>query len=281
MERLACTLAAVVAAVVGTASCSAPSPSTSTGLPTGGHVHALRTAGSGQLLLGLHGALWSSDDGIDWEQMALDGQDAMGLGELQDGAPFLVGGHDVLERSVDGGGSFTSLSPPGLPTLDIHALAQAPSDPDIVHAFVAGNGLFSSIDGGDTWQPAATSGQPLPVDVTAMTVDPSDPDVVLVGSPSSGILRSDDGGRSFGGVTPTATIGLAFGPDNEVLAATQQGVDASTDGGVNWTNLAPMTDFAGQPIAVTFRDDARWVVTEDSRGLYRATGDAFQRVDLS
>ncbi len=101
-------------------------------LPASDHVHALRARDDGALLLGLHGALWRSPDGRSWEQLGLEGQDAMALGIAAEGQPLLVGGHDVLARSTDGGESFEMLTPSDLPSLDIHALAQAPGEPRTV-----------------------------------------------------------------------------------------------------------------------------------------------------
>lgn len=252
---------------------------TSGQLPGSDHVHALRATDDGALLLGLHGALWRSPDGQEWQQLGLDGQDAMALGVAQEGAPLLVGGHDVLARSTDGGATFEMLSPSDLPSLDIHALAQAPSDPSIVYAYAVGHGLFRSDDSGDSWAAAGTGDQ-LPPDLAAMAVDPTDPEVVLVGSGGEGIFRSIDGASSFDHVTDWGTIGLAFAADGTVLAATQRGVDVSSDAGQSWENVAGVEDFEGQPLAVAISDGTWWVMTEQPRVLYRGSGtdDGFTEV---
>lgn len=243
------------------------------GLPSEGHVHALRAMDDGGLLLGLHGALWRSDDGRDWQMLGLQGQDAMALGVAVDGAPLLVGGHNVLARSTDGGGSFEDLSP-ALPSLDIHALAQDPANPDRVYAFVVGHGLHVSEDAGDTWTAAAPVGDQLPPDVATMTVAPDDGDTVLVGSPEVGVLRSTDGGSTFVRVADTGTIGLAHGDDGRVIAATLAGVHASEDGGQTWQPLVPADELEGQAIAVALGSDgAGWVITEQARVLYRIGDD--------
>lgn len=243
------------------------------GLPSGGHVHALRASDDGGLLLGLHGALWRSDDGTDWEALGLEGQDAMALGVAVDGAPLLVGGHDVLARSSDGGVSFEALSP-ALPSLDIHALAQDPSDPDRVYAFVVGHGLHVSDDAGDTWTAAAPVGDQLPPDVATMTVSPADGDTVLVGSPGVGVLRSTDSGSTFVRVSDTGTIGLAHGDDGYVLAATLAGVQTSDDNGETWQLLVSADQLAGRAIAVDLGSDGdAWVITEQARVLYRVGAD--------
>lgn len=147
---------ATVALFVSACSSTSPAGSSSGGgdLPDGDHVHALRATDDGALLLGLHGALWRSADGTSWQQLGLEGHDAMALGVAAEGQPLLVGGHDVLARSSDGGETFEMLDPSDLPSLDIHALAQAPSEPRTVYAYVVGHGIYRSTDTGDPWQRA-------------------------------------------------------------------------------------------------------------------------------
>jgi photosystem II stability/assembly factor-like uncharacterized protein len=275
--------AVVVLTVLAACSGGEPSNGTSVGgsLPGSDHVHALRAADDGALLLGLHGALWRSPDGLEWEQLGLEGQDAMALGVAKEGEPLLVGGHDVLVRSTDGGETFEDLRPEDLPGLDVHALAQAPSDPSVVYAYVVGAGIFRSADAGDTWELTTPVGEQLPGDLAAMAVDPSDPDLVLVGSGGHGVFRSDDGGRTFARATDWGVIGLGFGEDGTVVAASYRGVDLSSDGGVTWENAAAVEEFDGQPFAVAIGDDGDlWVMTEDPRVLLRSTdgGESFEEV---
>lgn len=277
MSLLRSSLLLVLALVAAACGGGAAAP-TSGSLPGSDHLHALRATHDGALLLGLHGALWRSDDGTEWEPLGLQGQDAMALGVAAEDAPLLVGGHDVLARSTDGGGTFEMLTP-DLPSLDIHALAQAPSDPTVVYAYVVGAGIYRSADAGDTWTPASPVGEQLPGDLGALAVDPEDPDTVLVGSGSSGVFRSTDGGVTFERVTDWGTLGLAFGDDGEVLAATYRGVDVSADGGETWDNVAAAETFEGQPLAVALGPDGtRWVVTEEPRVLYRSDGGDFEEV---
>lgn len=276
--RLSRGLPVLLAVALAAASCGGPSAPTAGSLPAADHLHALRATDDGGLLLGLHGALWRSADGTVWEQLGLRGQDAMALGVAAEGQPLLVGGHDVLARSTDGGETFEMLSPQ-LPSLDIHALAQAPSEPRTVYAYVVGAGIYRSVDAGDTWTSAATIGEQLPGDLAAMAVDPTDPLVVLVGSGSQGVFRSADGAASFSRTADWGTLGLALAADGTVLAATYQGVDVSDDGGKTWTNAATTDEFDGQPLAVAIEPDGTWwVMTEKPRVLYRSTGDGFAEV---
>lgn len=269
-------IAIPIAMAVAASACTSPTPGSGApaagSLPASDHVHALRVSDGGALLLGLHGALWRSPDGTTWDQLGLEGQDAMALGVAMEGQPLLVGGHDVLARSTDGGQSFDMLSPADLPSLDIHALAQAPSQPDVVYAYVVGHGIHVSDDAGDGWEAAAPAGEQLPGDLAAMAVDPEDPRVVLVGSSGHGVLRSTDGAQTFTRTSDSGTFGLAFGADGTALAASRQGIEVSTDGGESWDHAATMDAFEGQPLAVAIGPDGTWwALTEQPRVLYSST----------
>lgn len=268
------TLGASACAGAGTS----PTPPTGA-LPASDHVHALRVADDGSLLLGLHGALWrGGPDGRDWSPLGLEGRDAMALGVAAEGQPLLVAGHGVLARSTDAGASFTLLEP-DLPSLDVHALAQAPGDPDIAYAYVVGLGLVRSSDAGDTWVPTAGSGAQLPPDVVAMAVAPDDPGVVLVGSAGGGVLRSDDGGESFAWTSDQGSVGLAFGADGVVLSAGGGGIHASQDTGRTWDLAVAATELEGRPAGVAIGPDGTWwLVTEQPRVLYQDGGDGLEEV---
>src|SRR5439155_4442505 len=103
------------------------------------------------LVLGTHQGLFrSTDGGRMWTKAELGGKDAMNL--AQPTATVLwAAGHDVLAKSVDGGGTWTDVRPDGLPSLDVHGFAVDPRDPERLYAAVAGQGLYSSADGGESF----------------------------------------------------------------------------------------------------------------------------------
>lgn len=243
-------------------------------LPASDHVHALRADTDGTLLLGLHGALWRSDDGgTNWDEAGLEGQDAMAIGSAPDaGGPLLVGGHGILARSPDGSERFESLRPAELGSLDIHALAQAPSDPRVAYAFVVDHGIFATTDGGDTWELRSPPGDAFGADVTGMAVDPQDPETVLVCGGRTGIIRSADGARTFEAVHDTGAFALAYVPGQRRLAAiTQRGIETSGDGGRTWTVASGPGAMPGLLAAIAADGDGTlWVVTEEPRTLQRS-----------
>lgn len=148
-------LVALLAGACGAGGGVADPERSATTLPGGDHVHALRATEDGALLLGLHGARWRSPDGVEWEQLGLEGRDATAVGVATRDGPLPVGGHDVLVRPTDGGETFEDLAPANLPSLDVHALAQALRDPSTVYAFVVGAGVFRSDDAGDSFDEVA------------------------------------------------------------------------------------------------------------------------------
>ena len=249
-------------------------PAAESAMPAGDHVHALQEVADSDLLLGLHGALYRSEDqGASWDLAGLEGQDAMSLGAQDPDGLLFVAGHDVLQRSRDGGATFEPLAPADLPSLDIHAFAQSASDPDTVYAFVVGFGVFVSTDAGETWEARAGAGQTVGADTFALLVDPEDPDVILAGGGQSGLARSADGARTFTVVDEAGVGSLTADPDDpdRVVALTSVGVQESEDGGQTWSVVGP-PDVAGQPVTIAAGTQGRmWLVAEEPRQLYVST----------
>ncbi len=160
------------------------------------------------------------------------------------------------------------------PTSSIGAIAVAPSNPNIIYVgsgeglhrpdLSVGNGIYKSIDGGQTWQHLGLrNGQ----QISMMAVDPRNADrlfVAVVGHPygpnaERGIYRSLDGGNTFtrvlgmddnvGGndveIDPAnpQTVYAALweareGPwENAAWNGTRGGIYKSTDGGTTWKPL--------------------------------------------
>jgi len=250
------------------------------GLPSGDHVHSLGVTSDGDLLLGLHGGLYRSGDGVTWELAGLQGEDAMVIASVAD-QPVFVAGHDVLYRSDDFGESFTPLQPPDLPGLDIHAFAQSPTDGRSVYAYVVGHGLYQSGDAGDTWEQRAGMGQ-LPQDLFGMAVAGGGSETLVMVGTESGILRSEDGGRSLSRVAEVPAWAVTVEPmDPQVVwTLSAAGLMRSGDGGGTWETASTLPEVEGQPLALAVGGEAMWVVTEEPRALYRSldSGDSWEQV---
>lgn len=250
------------------------------GLPSGDHVHSLGVTSDGGLLLGLHGGLYRSGDGVTWELAGLQGEDAMVIASLVD-RPVFVAGHDVLYRSEDGGETFTALEAADLPGLDIHAFAQSPTDGRSVYAYVVGHGLFWSGDAGDTWEQRASIGQ-LPQDLFGVAVAGESSETLVLVGPESGILRSEDGGRSLFQVAEVSAWAVTVEPmDPQVVwTLTGAGLMRSGDGGGTWETASTLPGVEGQAVALAVGGEAIWVVSEEPRALYRSLdrGESWERV---
>lgn len=248
-------------------------------LPTGEHVHSLGMTADGELLLGLHGGLYRSNDGSSWELGGLDGEDAMVI--AASGEPLFVAGHEVLYRSEDGGQSFTPLDPPDLPGLDIHAFTQDPNEGDMVYAFVVRHGLYASSDAGESWDQRGSLEQ-LPRDLLGLAVVGSGADTLVTVGPESGILYSNDGGRTLTRVDDTPTWGVAVDPDDpdRLWSLGGRGLLRSDDGAQSWEGVSELAELDGQPVTLTVGEGAIWVVTEEPRALYNSTnqGESWERI---
>lgn len=240
-------------------------------MPTGDHVHSLAVTADGGLLLGLHGGLYRSDDGGHWELVGLSGEDAMAITAAGAGEPTFVAGHEVLYRSDDGGETFSPLTPSDLPGLDIHGFAQAPSDAQVVYAFVVGHGLFASHDAGESWELRASIDS-IPRDLFGLAVAGSDDQTVVMVGPESGVHRSEDGGRSFEPVfdVPSGAVAVDEESPDVVWVLTAMGLAWSEDTGRTWEINSPLDGVEGQPVTLAVAGTVLWVVTEQPRLLYRS-----------
>lgn len=137
---------------------------------------------------------------------------------------------------------------------DVRCLAADPNNSSIIYAGTQGNGVFSSSDGGKSWQPAGLSGHK----VKAISVSRAEPGTIYAGTKPAYLYVSRDAGEhwtefeSFRHIpgrrlwfspaeTPfTAYVqGIAPSPTdpNVIVVGIEAGaVVRSTDGGRTWTS---------------------------------------------
>ena len=187
--------------------------------------HALMFSGAemNTVFFGHHGGLMvSKDQGETWQPTSLQGADAMSLSSAKTNPlRMYAAGHGVFFRSDDASKTWAAVAGQ-MAGADMHAFAASPSDANRVYALVAGQGLASSGDGGDTWRPMSSP----PGAVTALVA--SGAQTVLAGTAQSGVFKSEDGGQTWqpisdglGGVQIT---GLALSSEGTIFASTSQGL---------------------------------------------------------
>jgi photosystem II stability/assembly factor-like uncharacterized protein len=137
-----------------------------------------------------------------------------------------------------------------------------------------GNGILRSIDSGKTWR--VTTGWEV-TEVLKVKAAEADPSMVFA-STAYGIFRSTDKGGSWekkvsGLRRPfSGDVCIDRGNPQHVVAATEEGVYLSEDGGEHWTAAG----LAGKGVRVVVQDpqDARqfWLGTEEDGVFFSANG---------
>jgi photosystem II stability/assembly factor-like uncharacterized protein len=244
-------------------------PPASIGLPNTPDYHSLLVAPTETdcVLLGTHAGLYeSSNGGRTWTKAALAGQDAMNLAGGE-GETVWTAGHNVFAKSTDGGATWTDVRPEGLPSLDLHGFAVDPNDPATLFAAVAGEGLYRSDDGGESFEDVSSE-----VGGAVMALAVTDDGRLLAGDMEQGLLASEDGGKTWRVVAEATVMGLAINPaDPETIVAGGPGILLSNDGGRTWSQALALEQGAG-PVAWSAGDPEVGYAVGFDRLLYR-TGD--------
>jgi photosystem II stability/assembly factor-like uncharacterized protein len=183
-----------------------------------------------------------------------------------DGATVWAAGHLVLARSNDGGVSWEDVAPRGLPNLDVHGFAVDPREPRTVYAAIAGEGLFRSTDGGQTFELRSRDVGP---GVMALAVLQSG--AVLAGDMQRRLLAvSANGGVDWKGVVRAPVMGLAVNPKRpQLILASGSGVLRSSDGGRTWTRALGL-DAGSGPLAWSSSEPTVAYVVGLDRSLWRS-----------
>lgn len=227
-----------------------------------------------QVLFGSHaGIMESQDGGFSWQEGTMSGKDAMSMAmSPQDPSTVYVTGHDVVEVSLDGGLTWQPLQH-DLPGTDIHAFAQDPLTPELLYAYVAGQGVFLSENRGANWN--ALSSQPPGGTPLSLAADGSR----VYAATEGGIVTSSDQGATWQRLPAQpagSTMTLALSPADPLVlyAGTSDGLARSSDGGSSWTTLGP----AGVPVlalATAPSDPLRIVFVTQGGGVYRSDDGGF------
>lgn len=244
------------------------------------HALAFNPDNPNVVFFGHHNGLMRSDDGgRTWKPLVeRPNFDAMSLAVNPSNArQIFLAGHNVFQMSQDGGASWQAVKH-NLPGTDIHGFAMNPDDPSRLYAFVNGHGVFTSGDGGRTWQ--RLRGQP-PADLMALASAGGSPETIYAGSMSAGVVKTTDGGATW---TPSsAGLGsrnvMALAVDRTarqtVYVGTDDGLYRSDDAGASWRKL-PFPGGNALAVAVSPSDPQVVLAIE---GVRRGEGRIYRSAD--
>jgi photosystem II stability/assembly factor-like uncharacterized protein len=160
---------------------------------------------------------------------------------------LFVGTEQGLFRSRDGADHWERVDSP-LNGLQIWSLLLVPRASDLILAGTCPSRLFRSEDGGCTWTESAVGMlQECPrimhTRVTTLAADLEEPNTLWAGVEIDGLYRSQDAGRTWQatgkGLSSRDIHALALVPGNgrRMLAATNNDMNLSRDGGESWQPL--------------------------------------------
>ncbi|WP_163659215.1 VPS10 domain-containing protein [Adonisia turfae] len=153
------------------------------------------------------------------------------------------------------------------------ALAIAPGDQSTLYLTTAGDGIYGSKDGGNTWKPFNAGLGDL--DLQWVEASPVNAQLAFTQSHDGRLYRTDNGGEQWSMVLANvAATELAFDPENQfLLLGDDQGqIWRSEDNGVTWTTLTQIPD-TGIVEAIAASPSVIYVGTE-SDGVYQSTDNA-------
>jgi len=223
---------------------------------------------------------------MEWNAIAIDPANSQHIVAETNWGNFLV-------NSRDGGVTWGQAFNFSDQRVGWHAIAFAPSDPDIIYAgstgyFSAGSfdpsqpgkGIYVSRDGGDTWISANDS---LTQDASVywVAVDPQDSQIVYAATSNHGLIKTTDGGQNWmtvqDGLPQTGATTVAINPaDANVLLAgfERRALYLSTDGGQTWAPSARGMNPEAQITSIIFDPAGAGEVIYAAdlfSGIYRST----------
>lgn len=186
-------------------------------------------------------------------------------------------------RSSDGGHTWHAA---GLAGQAVRALAQAPSDPDLL---VAGtlDGAYRSSDAGKTWERISPEGHEEIRNLDSVAIDPHNPDVIYVGTFHLP-WKTTDGGRRWvpihaGMIDDSDVMSILVDRVNphRIYASACSGIYRSENGARLWKKIQGIPFSARRTHVI--RQDPKHPVTvyaATTEGLWKTTsgGAAWQRV---
>ena len=133
-----------------------------------------------------------------------------------------------------------------LPRDAISAIVVDPQDPDVVYVGTVNAGVYKSIDGGQSWQPAH-SGMDR-ASVQTLVIDPTNPAVLYAGTLVNGVYKTEDRAQTWRAVNRgielpgwnwTGVLAMDKSNSQHLYYAHGLGIFETEDGGESWQNPSP------------------------------------------
>jgi photosystem II stability/assembly factor-like uncharacterized protein len=236
----------------------------------------------------------SKDEGANWHRLAkLGSDDGFVLDSIvvnfADPATIYVG---AWKNSTDGGlwisrdhGSTWS-EPAQLKGQPVHALAEAPSDPQILYAGTL-EGVFRSGDGGTTWTQISPPGSHEIHEIESLAVDPRNPDTVYAGTWHLP-WKTADGGKTWhnikqGLIVDSDVFSIIVDPErtHTVYLSACSGIYKSENAGALFRKIQGIPSEARRTRSLMQDPEKRDVVyAGTTQGLYKTVdaGKTFERM---
>ncbi|MFW9838472.1 MAG: hypothetical protein ACFFE7_13205 [Candidatus Thorarchaeota archaeon] len=165
----------------------------------------------------------------------------------------------------------------------INSIEMDPTNPNVLYAAGAGDSIFKSVNGGDTWNAVGYLPKSIPK-VVDLIISPTNPQILYTltaGSRDWGtvgeVYISTNGGENWTLTTQDMSVfHIALHPTNPmVLLAVAWGnfVYLTTNGGVSWTNVTGNLPFGSKIGVAISGDNDYWVGVDgaDNGSLYHTT----------
>jgi len=120
----------------------------------------------------------------------------------------------------------------------VTAFATHKNDPDVIYASVQNAGVYKTIDGGLSWQPANQGLASTQVD--SLVIDSQNPNILYAGT-MDGVYKTEDGGEHWFRIGNGTHLLMDYQDSSHLYARDENGIYETTDQGVSWTTAYPLT----------------------------------------
>ncbi len=229
-------------------------------------------------LAGSVGTLFkSSDGGVTWRATSATGAGSLWISPA-DSTLYVQSGTGLL-RSANAGATFTAANPG--PAAGLNELAFDPGNTVMYGrwgASGAGDGVYKSIDGGDTWNATGLTGSAL--GRGGLAVDPAHPSTLYATSNRMGLLQSDDGGDTWKVIDSGITFSELQVDSASRLFALSGNTILVRSGNTVLRKVLPTTATVNH-LVVDPANSATWYGLCNGAGVFKSTdsGDTWQAVN--